>query len=103
MGGETYTQHQYVDLLSTSSGGDTSLTLAKQLIAALLNGGACDPNASATVQAAQDWMAANKDADGRLPYGTMCVNASDPGCVADTLRATLDAYNNGLSGTPHCQ
>jgi hypothetical protein len=47
-------------------------------------------------------MAANKDADGTLPYGTTCVNPSDPGCTAYSLGQTLDTYNNGGSGTPHC-
>jgi hypothetical protein len=72
------------------------------LVAALLNGGTCDCNSATTVQAAQDWMAANKDADGTLPYGTTCVNPSDPGCTAYSLGQTLDTYNNGGSGTPHC-
>lgn len=102
LGGVSYTQQEWVGLLKLSPQGDDSVILAKQLIAALLNGGACDPNAAATVQAAQDWMAANKDQDGRLPYGTMCVNQSDPGCTAWSLGQTLDAYNKGNSGTPHC-
>ncbi len=102
LGGVSYTQQEWIALLNLVPQGDDSVILAKQLIAALLNGGACDPNASATVQAAQDWLAANKDQDGRLPYGTTCVNPSDPGCTAWSLGQTLDQYNSGNSGTPHC-
>jgi hypothetical protein len=103
LGGVSYTQSEVLGFLNATPNGDDSLILAKQLIAALLNNGQCDPNASATVAAAQSWMAANKDADGTLPYGTMCVLATDPGCTAYSLGQTLDAYNSGSSGTPHCQ
>jgi len=103
LGGVSYTQSEVLGFLNATPNGDDSLILAKQLIAALLNGGACDCNAATTVQAAQDWMAANKDADGTLPYGTMCVLSTDPGCTAYSLGQTLDSYNSGLSGTPHCE
>lgn len=102
LGGVSYSQSEVLGFLSATPNGDDSIILAKQLIAALLNGGACDPNSSATVQAAQDWLAANKDQDGRLPYGTTCVSQSDPGCTAWSLGQTLDTYNSGGSGTPHC-
>lgn len=103
LGGVSYTQSEVLGFLSVQPKGDDSIILAKQLIAALLNGGACDPNASATVAAAQSWLTANKDGDGRLPYGTTCVNPSDPGCTAWSLGQTLDQYNQGNAGTPHCQ
>ena len=103
LGGVSYTQSEVLGFLSVQPKGDDSIILAKQLIAALLNGGACDPNASATVAAAQSWMTTNKDGDGRLPYGTTCVNPSDPGCTAWSLGQTLDQYNQGNAGTPHCQ
>jgi hypothetical protein len=103
LGGVSYSASEVLGFLNATPNGDDSLILAKQLIAALLNNGQCDPNASATVQAAQDWLAANKDQDGRLPYGTMCAVQSDTGCTAWSLGQTLDQYNLGNSGTPHCQ
>jgi hypothetical protein len=103
MGGVAYSQSESMALLNLPSLGDGSVILAKQLIAALLNGGECNPNVTVAVAAAQDWMSANKDADGRLPYGTMCdANNQGSGCPAVALGETLDQFNNGLSGTPHC-
>lgn len=103
MGGATYTKDECLALLNLPSYTDGSVILAKQLVAAILNGGACDPNIMATVQIAQDWMSANKDADGTLPYGTICVNPEDTGCTAIAIGTDLDRYNSGLAGTPACK
>lgn len=103
MGGATYTKDECLALLNFPSYTDGSVILAKQLIAALLNGGACDPNIAATVQIAQDWMAVNKDTDGSIPYGTICASPEDPGCIAINIGSDLDRYNNGQAGTPACK
>ena len=102
MGEVAYTQDQCLSLLNLPSYSDGSVILAKQLIAALLNGGACDPNIMNVVEESQVWMSCNKDADGTLPYNTLCINPDDVGCPAVELGATLDEYNNGRSGTPSC-
>jgi hypothetical protein len=74
------------------------LILGHQLIAAMLNAanGAGQGQVGSALQAAQDWMSANKDADGRLPYG--CAAGGDATAISDTL----DSYNNGHLGPPHC-
>ena len=45
-------------------------------------------------------MATNKDADGRLPYGTAPGSAAANQATA--LSTTLDNFNNGLAGVAHC-
>lgn len=103
MGGVTYSQQELLALYGMSPSGDASLILAHQLITALLNGaaGAGMPGSVVTALAnAQNWMAANKDADGRLPYGTSSSSAA--GGQATQLSETLDQFNNGRLGPAHC-
>lgn len=98
--GETYTQQELLDILHTPSRGNASLILGKQLIGALLNGGAGDPAIAATLDDAYAWLADNADADGRLPYGrTSGTSAHDAGTA---ISGTLDDYNNGRIGPGHC-
>jgi hypothetical protein len=107
MGANSYDETACLSLLNDPSTGDASVILAKQFIAAVENGGLCDPNASATLAQAQQWFTAN--GNGLLPYGiALPVNgcASDHSsvpCQAYWLGQTLDSYNSGLSGTPACQ
>ena len=98
LGTVTYTEAQLLALLRTPVRGDASLILAYQLIAAKLNvvSGASDAAIGATIAAADQWLKA---------YGTLPLNvdsASAAGAEAVRLGGLLDAYNNGLSGTPHC-
>jgi hypothetical protein len=95
LGDETYTQAELLALLESSAVGDSSLILARHLIAALLNGGASDPAISATIAAAHAWLIANADGDGRLPFG---IKSS----VATALADTLADYNEGTIGPGHC-
>jgi hypothetical protein len=99
LGGVTYSEDELITILQTPpSGGDASLILAHQLIAALLNvqkGAGVPPAVQSAIDAAQAWLASHKDADGRLPYGV-----HDD--AATSLADTLDRFNNGLAGPPHC-
>jgi hypothetical protein len=99
LGGTTYTQAQLLSIFGMSPGGDASLILAHQLIAALLNGaaGAGQAPIASVVGQAQAWLSANGKT---LPYGTS--SSSPEGAQAVALANQLDAYNNGMSGIPHC-
>jgi hypothetical protein len=95
IGGQTYSQAELLDLLWTSVNGDGSLILGHQLIAAMLNV-ANGATPIAAIAEADAWMAANADADGRLPYGTA------PGDEVSSLRDALAAFNQGNTGPGHC-
>jgi hypothetical protein len=104
IGGVTYSEADLLAIFAMDPGSDASLILAHQLIAAMLNQAAAANPPAAVTQAlgsAQAWMAANKDADGRLPYGTPPGSAAANQATA--LSSTLDSFNNGLAGVPHCQ
>jgi hypothetical protein len=100
LGNVMYSEAQLIALMNTAPTGDASLILADQLIAARLNidsGAGASGTILSTIAAAQSFLAGFA---GSLPYN---VDPSTPaGNVATSLAATLDAYNNGLSGTPHC-
>jgi len=103
IGGVAYSEADLLDIFAMDPSGDASLILAHQLIAALLNqANAANPPAAVTqaLGTAQVWMAANKDADGRLPYGISPGSAA--AAQATALSSTLDSFNNGLGGVPHC-
>lgn len=104
LGGVTYSHAQALAILQSPSNGDASLILAHQLIAAKLNilvNGASSGSVSATVAAADAWLAANADADGTLPFGVS--PASPAGSQATPLANVLDQFNNGLIGPGHCE
>ena len=98
IGGEVYGKVELLTLFATPPAGDASLILAHQLIAAMLNHltGAAS---AAGIAEADAWMAANKDADGRLPYGTTDASAS---AAATALADGLASYNEGSVGPAHC-
>lgn len=98
IGGTSYSKAELLAILNLSTRGDVSIILAHQLIAAMLNAlsGATTTDVDAAFAHAQTWMANNKDADGRLPYG---VKTSD---AATGLATALDDFNNGVSGPGHC-
>ena len=103
IGGVVYGQQQLLALLDTSPGGDASLILAHQLIAALLNvANGAVPSAAVqqAINDAQAWMAANKGSNAALPYGLPA--GSVAGNQATALTDTLDSFNSGGAGTPHC-
>ena len=94
LGGVEYTQPQLISVLSTVPMSDASLILADQLMTTLLNqtAGGDVSSVAQTIADAQAWLAANKDADGLLPYGVAPSSAA--GQVAVALAATLDSFNN---------
>lgn len=110
IGGVSYTRSQLISFLKTPPRGDASIILGHQLVATLLNleaGAYVAPEIVDAVNDAQAWMAANKDADGRLPYGIRATSEGLPNPAAFdegiNLSAVLDLYNNGNAGTPHCE
>ena len=102
IGGVTYTEAQLLTLFGTSPGGDASLILAHQLIAAMLNvaSGAGQTQVGPVIAQAQAWMSANRGSNASLPYGIAA--GSPAGQQATSLADQLDAYNNGHLGPPHC-
>ena len=111
IGGVYYTRSQLINFLKTAPRGDASIIMGHQLVATLLNvasGASVPPDVQAAIDAAQAWMAANKDADGTLPYGIRSTSEGLPNPAAWDqaigLGAVLDLFNNGLvsDGPPHC-
>jgi hypothetical protein len=103
IGGTSYTEQQLLAIFNTAPGGDASLILAHQLVAALLNvdsGAVPSSSVAQAINDAQAWMTANKGASGILPYGVSAGSAA--GAQATALTQTLDDFNSGLAGTPHC-
>ena len=97
LGGTSYSAAQLMTIFNTSVRGDSSLNLAHQLIAGMLNAlsGASTTDVDVAFAHAQTWMANNKDADGRLPYGVRSASAV-------SLATALDNFNNGVTGPGHC-
>jgi hypothetical protein len=103
IGGVSYSEQQLLDLFDTAPTGDASIILAHQLIAALLNQANGAPASAAVQQAineAQAWMVANRGSNAGLPYAVDAASAA--GQQATALTQTLDDFNSGLAGTPHC-
>ncbi|MGK3999288.1 hypothetical protein [Sorangium sp. So ce1024] len=101
IGGVAYSQEELLDLFRTPPKGDASLILGHQLIAAMLNvaSGASDAALDGALAEADAWMAANKDADGRLPYG---VKGGSAAGEAVSLSEALADFNEGGIGPGHC-
>jgi len=103
IGGETYSKDEALVLLKTSVSGDGSLILAHQMIAAMLNvfsGASADMDTVEVLVDAENWMLANKDADGRLPYGIDSGTAAHEEAAA--LADALASFNEGGVGPGHC-
>jgi concanavalin A-like lectin/glucanase superfamily protein len=98
LGSQTYTQAELVVILNTPSGGDASLALADQLIAAELNiaNGSDPAPVSATIADAEALLSTFS---GKLPYNVK--PSSVTGNAMLSLAATLTQYNSGLL-TPTC-
>jgi hypothetical protein len=103
IGGVMYSQQQLLALFGDAPQGDASLILAHQLIAAMLNvANGAVPSAAVqqAINDAQAWMTANKGSNAALPYGVAAGSAA--GNQATALTDTLDSFNSGTAGTPHC-
>jgi len=95
----------WYDLLHTPVNGDNWLNLAHQWIAAMLNvaanspaGDACDvcPGIELTPEVADALL------EGKLLLQTCSVTDEQWAAYAEDLKDTLDAFNNGNKGVPHC-
>jgi hypothetical protein len=97
LGGAAYSKEQLIVLLSTPPRGDATYILAYQLIAAKLNvmNGVDSSGIASTITAADAWLA-SVGGLGSWPTGAV----RDAGIA---LAGQLDAFNNGLSGVPHCE
>jgi hypothetical protein len=105
IGGQTYTKTELLTILATSpSGGDASLILAHQLIAAKLNvatGSVFSPDPiGSTIMAADALLIAACGASGSLP-SCFVAASSALGQQMVNAAATLDAFNSG-NLTPIC-
>lgn len=98
LGDQTYSKNEAIDIISSSTTGDASITLARQLIATTLNVGmGSDPNPIVT-----QFNQANTLLSGyghKLPYE---VDPSTPnGQAMVNVSNTLASYNTNHM-TPHC-
>jgi uncharacterized delta-60 repeat protein len=95
LGSQTYTKAELLGILSTSAKGDVSVTMAQQLIAAMLNvaNGVDGSAVSATIAHAQTLLSTFA---GKLPYSVKASTAVGQMMVTDG--AALDQFNKGLLG-----
>jgi hypothetical protein len=96
LGTVVYTKQQLLDILGESVNGNGLVSLAHQLIAALLNiAQGADPSAASAAIAS-----ANTLIGGLVvpPIGGGSLDPAD----TDDLTQTLDDYNNGITGPGHC-
>ncbi|MCK6504298.1 VWA domain-containing protein [Myxococcota bacterium] len=93
LGGVGYSQAECDAILESSTGGDNSLQLAAQLIAAKLNvaAGADDADIATVIEAADAWLVEHPPGSGARSW--------DGG---EALKDALDAWNNGETGPGHC-
>src|SRR2546430_17166072 len=98
LGSQTYSKTELLNILNTTSGGNASLILADQLIAAKLNiANGSDPTPiSSTITDADSLFSAFS---GKLPYKVRTNSTNGKMMVRDAN--TLNSYNNGLL-TPVC-
>src|SRR4029079_1950870 len=98
LGSQTYTQAELLAILNTRVGGDASINLAHQLIAAKLNiaAGSDPAPVSSTITHADSLLSMFS---GKLPYHV--APSSNIGQMMVNDANTLDNYNNGRL-TPRC-
>jgi len=99
LGSQTYTKAELLAILGTPSGGDASMILAVQLIAAKLNIAAgSDPTPISSTIAHADSLLSGFS--GKLPYHVAPSSPIGQQMVSDGK--TLDNYNNRRL-TPNCR
>ena len=92
LGSQVYTKAELLAILNTPSGGDASIILAKQLIAAKLNiANGSDPTPIASTITHADGLLSMFS--GKLPYHVAPSSMIGQLMVSDAN--TLDNYNNG--------
>lgn len=102
LGTVAYTPAQLDDILDEPTGGNAILILGHQLIAAKLNilAGASSAPIAATIASADAVIGAMIIPP--VPGGVFVSPAVPPGPTMVSLASTLDQYNNGNLGVPHC-
>jgi hypothetical protein len=95
VGGKSYTRAQAISIMKKSVGGDKTLSMFPQLVAAMLNVmiGNDDSCIEDTIAAANAWLAAN-------PVGSGVKASSGAWSQGSPLHSQLDAYNNGQLCAP---
>lgn len=98
LGAQSYTKNRLLVILATAAGGDASLILADQLIAAMVNetNGSDPTPISSTLSDANTLLSMFS---GGLPYSVRSSSTIGQKMVNDA--STLDSYNNGAL-TPTC-
>lgn len=97
IGGVVYTKAQLIDIIAHPPKGDVTYILAPQLIAAKLNVGIGNVSTciTSTIAAADAWLVTNK-LGSNVKGGA--ATWKNPG---ESLKNTLDSYNNGNLCAPH--
>jgi len=98
LGGESYSQADCLDILGESTGGDKSLQMAAQLIAAKLNvaAGADGDEVADEIDAADAWLADHGIG------GHSCDHGSTSWDGGEDTKDALDDWNNGVTGPGEC-
>jgi hypothetical protein len=95
LGNHRYSEDQLLAILRTAPKGNGLIQLARQLIAAKLNGGEFDPNIDDVVEKADDLIGNRKIP----PIGSGFLHPSRTSRLIDKLTA----FNEGRAGTPTCK
>lgn len=100
VGGVVYTQAELLSIFNTPAAGNGAISLAHQLIAAKLNvaAGAVPGPVGADITAADTLISGTCGGDPLPPIGTCYIAPGTSSPYTDTL----DQFNNGNSGVPHC-
>lgn len=110
LGGDEYRQDELIALLATPSGGDASMMLAKELVAARLNaasGTTLPMGIAAALVAMESWLPAQADLDGALPYqiAATAEHLPNPDAFDQSVNTAemIRQFNGGKLSTPACE
>lgn len=98
----TFDEATLLSVLGAQISSNAVIILGQQLIAAMLNGGQNDPVISDTVQEATTMLLGVMVGSGN-GWNSFVAASSAQGQTMIDLSTTLDNYNSGNLGTPHCQ
>lgn len=110
VGGAEYRQNELVELLATPAGGDASMMLAKQIIAARLNaasGVTLPVGVASALVAMESWLPAQADVDGSLPFQIAATAEHLPNSAAFdegvNTAEMIRQFNSGKLAAPACE
>jgi hypothetical protein len=110
LGATDYSQLELLSLLQTKRDAHADIIVAHTLVSAIVSrerGATVTPEVAYAIEAAHDWLLANKDADGLLPYDIAATPEGQVNPVAYddgvNIAAVLDAYVTGKLGAQQCQ